>query len=647
MPPMTSATTSPSLTPRRLRWSAALVTSFALCVTGCPAQKADPKKTTAPPNVPLVRPMRTAEPTQLEPDASPDWQVIPGPPGAPFKLPVLFAQHAGSCWAVHEDRVTSYDPEKNVWGAREWRLPAPIGTGAAFDVDHAKGTLIVLRGGESKELWTVDLESGAVAKLPPTPGEAGVGAGVALDTDTQNIYALRGSCTRDFWRLDRRAGRWEKLTRVGADGAYAAIGQSTGHILYADRKVLVFPDHHVQRYEIEREKWYEKVHISYGIRPSVGGGMLAKDDETGNFYVVQGLGSRTLATFDPKKPAFALQRPRLPMRIWGEGSRAVVVRIGGTKHLLVFLPNAGNRLLKIALDRLEPIGRMGDVADQGSRWRTMHEAAGSSLVRVPAFKPVLGIMGKAAGGQWYFGRLHNMRFMDPAKNTWTGYPGVDLFEDFDLGLCAAHDGQNLLYVLTGMSQNFVGVDQSRMTSTKLPPIPVEARYGAQIAVHDGVVHAFPGGDTREHWRFLPAAHEWTKDVGLPEGAVPLGVAGSAIAEWQGDLLVVSGVDVWRLAGGSAWKKVATLPWKLTPDGGAAAVDPVTSTLYAVEGFGSRRCAAVGLEAPGKIEELLLPDVASVPGARALVETINGRRMFAVHRGNDTHEILLLPLDDKK
>ena len=595
-----------------------------------------------PPGVALVKPTATAKPIVPEPDASPLWEILDGPTGVPFELPVLMAELGGLAWAIAADRAVSYEPDKNAWGARTIQLPARIGSGAAAAVDRKGGRLFILRGGGTKDVWSVDLAKGEVATLPQTPAPVGIGGALAFDASTLDLYALRGGLTRDFWRYRSSGVAWEKLARLGEDRALAVVGNCSGHLLYSRGSVYAFPDHHVQRWNVEASDWLDQAHISFGFRPSINGGMFAKDEENDVWYVIQGLASRSLATFDPNKAAFAFQRPRLPFRVWGEGSRAVVAMVGGRKHLVVFLPNQGNKVIRIAVERLAPIDRNGGAADLGTPFLTVHEATGSSLVRVPAANPVLGIMGKA-GSQWYFGRLHNMRFFDPAKSAWTDYPGIDLFKDFDLGLCAAHDGEKTLYVVTGGNTNFVAVDQETQTSAKPPEMPVPALVGAQGAFWRGAFYVLSGGETRSLHRYDPRARAWSASKPLPAEAEPVGAAGSALLVWKDALLAISGQDVWRQEVGD-WRRVATLPWRMSVDGGMAAIDEAAAALYVVEGFGSRRAASVPLSAGAKGIEILLPDIVCVPGRRALVDEVVGRRIFAIHRGADTHEIFLLKLE---
>jgi hypothetical protein len=577
----------------------------------------------------------------LELDADPAWVVLPGR-RTPPSLPAAMAAWSGRVFLVSGSAIDEYLPADNTWAAEPVPLPAEVGTGVALAVDPA-GALFILRGGKTKDVWRFDVAAKTVTPLPALPRPAGRGGALAFDHDRGRLYAARGDLSRDFLRHDPKKNAWDLLTRVGDQSSLAAMGQSTGALQYSRGMVYAWPDHHVQRYDVENGTWLEHVHMSYGQRPWWDGMAFAPVPGSDTWCVIQGGHSRTLSAFDPIRRIFAFLRPRLPLLHSGEGSRAVVVDVEGTPTLLVYAIAGGNRMLRIPWAGLEPITPESPASDRGSGWITCHEDAGSSLVRRAAVLPVLGIMGKA-GARWYFGRLQNLRFFDPARKAWTDYPGAPLGRKFELGLCAAADEEGNVYVLTGSSRNFVRVDQASMQATTLPEPGFDVLLGTQAEFVWGKLIVLAGGERRETWVFDPKRGSWHGGLPLPAEAVPVGREGSALLDAGGALVAVSGRDVWRLArDATSWTSAARLPFSLSPDGGMAAASGTRIVL--VEGGGSRRLSALDLASPGEVREHLLPDAVSVAGQRALIDDVGGRACVCVHRGHDTHEIFIRPLDE--
>ncbi len=587
---------------------------------------------------PYVEPQELAPAKDLEPDASPRWQILDGLSTAP-KIPCAATDWNGRIYLVHEDRISVYAPKADAWTEGIIALPGVVGSGVAVAVTP-KGRLFVFRGGKTTDFWSVDLEGHEVSKLAACPKPVGRGAALAWDGDHDRLYAIRGDLKRNFWRYDPAEDTWTGLTRVGDKTRLAAIGQSTGGLQYSRGKVYAWPDHHIQRYDIETATWLGHVHMSYGQRPWWDGGMYGHDRDADVWYIIQGLNSRTLSVFDPNRRKFAFLRPRLPLRMSGEGNRAVVVEVDGKKWLYVYAVLQGNRLLRIALDDLEWITNESPASDVGSPWITFHERGGSSLVRRPAFKPVLGLMGKA-GDRWYFGRLKNLRFLEPAKNKWTRYPGVPLGGHFEAGLCATADERGRVYVFTGNGRHAVRVDPTTMKSEPVAEPPADLGLGAQCVLAKDGLHLLVGGERRDHFVMDVETGTWETAPPLPGEAMPVGEGGSALLTRRGRIVAISGAKAWELRE-KTWKALAALPFPLSPDGGMAAVDPKDGRLFCVEGGGSRRMAVVEPGRPVRVEEALLPDVVSVAGQRALVDVIHGQRVLCVHRGHDTHEILVIP-----
>ncbi|MEZ6197906.1 MAG: hypothetical protein R3F20_19625 [Planctomycetota bacterium] len=586
-----------------------------------------------------------AKPTEvvhqdLEPDASPRWKVLPGrPEGAP-ELPAAMASSGRRVLLVHSDRISEYEPATNRWHDHAARLPGIVGSGVALAFDRDQ-RLYIARGGKQRDFWRYDLAKEKLEVLPAFPNVVGVAAALAFDHDRNQVYAIRGGWTRDFWRFDVAASSWTKLTRVGGETRLAAIGQSTGALMYSEGKVYAWPDHHIQRYDIETATWLNHVHMSYGQRPWWDGQMFAKDLETDIWIIIQGMGSRTLSLFDPNRRRFAFLRPRLPLKISGEGSRAFIFPVDGKKHLFVYAAAQGNRMLRVALDELEEITTASPASDLGSDWVTLHENSGSSLVRRSAPKPVLGVMGRGPDG-WYFGRLKNIRLLDAGRNKWSPYPGVGVGAMFADGVCAAYDDETWVYGMSGGGNSFWRVDLREMKSEKLPDATHPAGLGAGLCVIAGRVHSVFGGGTRTYGVYDPINRTWRPGPPLPEAATPVGERGAAIFAVEDRPVVVSGDRAWRLGGDGVWVEFARLPFALDVDGGMAALDPVTGLLHLVRGGGTRDYATLD-PAKGEVSRSLLPDVVSVQGSRILVDRIGDRRVLAIHRGHDTHEIFLRDL----
>ncbi len=580
----------------------------------------------------------------LEPDADPHWKILAGLEPAPA-LPAAMLAVGQRVFLVHDATVSEYSPESGTWKRDIATLPATVGSGVAVEADK-DGALLILRGAKSREWWRVDVKSGAVTALPPLPRPVGRGASLSIDPVRGAVYAIRGDQSLDFLRFDPAAATWSVLERVGGTTTLAAIGQSTGAIQYWKDALYVWPDHHIQRYDITTNQWLDHVHMSYGQRPWWDGGMWAHDGSTSHWIVLQGGHSRTLSFFDPEKHGFAFLRPRLPLMLSGEGSRAVIVDVKGERTLLVYAIAEGNRMLAIPLKDLEPVRPEAPAADTGSAWATMHESSGSSLVRRNAPKPVLGLLGKC-GTKWYFGRLKNLRLLDPVENTWSQYPGVDIGKAWGLGLCAAADPKGQLLVLAGAGKHAAMITTKEgLASRTLSETPENIGLGAALVWHEGRFIALAGGESRSVLGFDPVKEEWSRGTELPESAPAPGSIGAGLGVSRLGIVAVAGERVLLLdSKTNAWREVAKLPFALSTDGGMLAAAPELTRCVAVAGGGSRRLVAFDLAEPETMHEHLLPDAVSVPGPRALLDQRKGAHCFAIHRGHDTHEIWVRLLDE--
>ncbi|MCB1281604.1 MAG: hypothetical protein KDB18_08780, partial [Salinibacterium sp.] len=282
----------------------------------------------------------------FEPDASPAWKVHSGLEKVP-ELPAAMAAWKDRVFLVHSGWMSEFNPAEDRWVEKELRLPGMVGSGVSLAVDHGRGQLYVLRGGNQDAFWRIDLTTRKIEVLPPIPDTVGRGGALCFDHDRDQVYAVPGKIQLDFYRYDLKAKTWTELTRVGGKTRLAKMGQSTSALQYSQGKVYAWPDHHIQRFDVETGVWYDKVHMSYGQRPWWDGSAWAHDVEKDVWYVIQGMSSRTFSYFDPNKRHFAFLMPRLPLRMSGQGSRAVVVEVGGKKRLFIYAIQQNNVLISI------------------------------------------------------------------------------------------------------------------------------------------------------------------------------------------------------------------------------------------------------------------------------------------------------------
>ncbi|MEE9394186.1 MAG: hypothetical protein V3W41_16935 [Planctomycetota bacterium] len=594
------------------------------------------------------------------PDAS--WQGSPDSPwqslagklrgGRAPKLPAAMASCGERVILVYENQIAEYDAKSDTWLDNDYRLPGPVGSGVALAVDP-QGVLFILRGGGTREFWQWDVVTRKLIHGTRLPDRVGVGGSLAYDEGSRRLYALRGSDSHDFLRYDLKSKRWEYLPYVGKPVRLAAIGQSTGALQVSKGMVYAWPDHHVQRFDPATNTWLGRVHIAFGMRPWWDGMMFAHDQEQDEWIVCQGMNARSLAVFDPNERSFAYLEPRLPLKLCGEGSRAVVVTVGGEKQLLVYALAQGNRLLRIARSDLSAIKSttQGKKSSKGPQFKTFHERSGSSLVRQPindtVSRPVLGMMG-GMGNMAYLARLKNIRFVNLKTRRWTPYPGLKLKDRLRPGLASTSDGEDRVFLMTGGSRNFQSVRRLTMTVMAHADAPEVAREGAALAYHEDKAWALFGGQSRSLGRYDQNADRWAKGPDLPEPAmIKPGETYALLSTPQG-LLAVASQSLWRLEGSKGWRQLRELPFSLSADGGGAAYDSGTQTLWLVLGGGSRQTAQLCLDGhfrPLKFQ--LLPDAVSVPGGRAFVADFNGQLAFAVHRGHDTHEINWIEIEENQ
>ena len=117
------------------------------------------------------------------------------------RIPAVMVAWNDRVFLLDRDRLSEYVPAGDVWLEEELRLPGAVGSGVAATVDPS-GALFVLRGGETNDFWRVDLRSGAIEGLPPTPEPVGAGGSLAYDREANTVHALRGDRTSDYWRYE-------------------------------------------------------------------------------------------------------------------------------------------------------------------------------------------------------------------------------------------------------------------------------------------------------------------------------------------------------------------------------------------------------------------------------------------------------------
>lgn len=600
-----------------------------------------------------------------QPDPAPGegevaWSTLASAPDVDPEAITLLAEHRGRVFLFSGKSVREYDAEKDAWGATLAELPVALGTGASVTSDRKK-YLFVLAGGLKRDFFRVDPDAKTCELLQPTPLPVGAGGSVAFDPSTGHVFGLRGNRSRNHWKYDLGRNHWSGIGRVGGKLGLSPIGVTTGCLLAQGPYLYAWPDHHVQRYHIERKRWNDASYWSYGVRPHVDGGMWAVDRASGDWLVIPGLGSRSITSGNPETRSFAYLRPRLPSPIRGEGGRMVVVNARGKRQVLVYSTRPQHALFRIPLDALSRVTPQDRRSDGEGAWLTYHEDSGASLVRTMAKTSTPGLMGRAAH-LWYLVRLRGTRFFPAAalnndlpvpgqattwsQRRWTSYAGVSVGGLLKDGHCAASDGR-WVYVTPGGQRGFVRVHVPRKTyheirpAEVLPELPDTFGRGAQMVWHEGRIHWMAQGGSAAFGTYDPKAKVHESGPDLPEGARAASGVGTGMVSLGDRLFVIAGNQAWSLAAGK-WESALSLPFALHADGGMAVGDPESRRIFLVRGGVSRDFAVIDQDGRAVHRELL-PDVVSVPGNRAFLFEFEGERRFAVHRGHDSHEIFMLPL----
>jgi len=192
-------------------------------------------------------------------------------------------------WAEKWAMASSYPPRLTVLKRELWieLTNAPNGIGAGGDVEYHENTLYVLRGGNTKDFWKVDLNTLSWTTLASAPEEVTFGGGMTFDGD-RYIYGTRGS-SRAFWRYDLEQNIWTDLPDTPQ-----GMG-AVGSIVYADSYVYLRPGGSLSagfyRYNTDTQTWETK---ASGPRVAIDTGPSTALTYDGNRYIYTFQGGQNL-----------------------------------------------------------------------------------------------------------------------------------------------------------------------------------------------------------------------------------------------------------------------------------------------------------------------------------------------------------------
>ena len=247
-----------------------------------------------------------------------------------------------------------YNPENDTWYGYPGVavLPEIVGPGAGMVYD-GKEFLYITRGGRLTDFYRYEIKTGKIEKLSPLPYYKPIGIGGCLAYGDGYIYCLRGDNSPDFLRYDIKEDKWEELPPLDVPSSLYIGAQCTG-LVYIDKYLLAWPDHHVRRFDVEKCAW-DKECFACTFRPSVNGCMFAYDEKGGKVYIVQGNYSMTIGRLDLKTKKFSYLSPRLPDVVSVPGNRLVVAEVNGVDYLYLYRGHATHEFWKIRIDALEEI----------------------------------------------------------------------------------------------------------------------------------------------------------------------------------------------------------------------------------------------------------------------------------------------------
>ena len=416
---------------------------------------------------------------ELGDPAESSWTIAAGCPRVPA-LPAALVGAGAWLFLATEERLERYDAGTGAWAAEPVALPAPVGPGVAL-CTRGPDEVIVVRGAESGDVWSVAFPEAAVRALPVSPRPVGEGGAVA--SAGGRLYLAPGGELDEFWMLEPEAGSWRELGRIGGESSLkTGFGRTTGLLATLGTGLYAWPNHHIHRFDLEAGEWKDGNWLAMGFMPSLDGGGAAADEELGSIFAVGGMYSRSLQAVVPSEHAAYFLWPRLPYPIVGGGSRVAVARAGGVPHLFVYAVEPDNALCHIPAAELRRVTRDDDVADEDTAWRRLHVHGGGNGVRHWSTRSwreppgpmddtlraagTLGLMG-ALDGQLFAIRRAFTRRIDPATGLSTHYPGINLGKYVALGAAAVYDGERHLYVCTGRSDYFLRWDVPRTPPEKV------------------------------------------------------------------------------------------------------------------------------------------------------------------------------------
>jgi hypothetical protein len=192
----------------------------------------------------------------------------------------------------------------------EWTVlpgaPAPVGEGGGIvevfsHVFCKPGRFYVaaLRGGNTTDFWTFNIEQNRWCEWSSTPAPVGPGGAIAQLQRIGEIYVLRGNGTTDFWRL--KDSQWKALKStpgpVGAGGGLVGINYGTRSqkdVLYA---LQGGGSTAVWKYDVDTDSW---THQSDVPGPVGAGGAITSPNfgDEGTLSVLQGGGVTSVWSLD-------------------------------------------------------------------------------------------------------------------------------------------------------------------------------------------------------------------------------------------------------------------------------------------------------------------------------------------------------------
>jgi len=226
-----------------------------------------------------------------------------------------------------------------------------------------------------------------------------------------------------------------------------------------------------------------------------------------------------------------------------------------------------------------PAGTTFDEAFQGGTLATFSSQPGTTGIN--SFGVTNRLVYAFQGGSTAFWAY------DPSTNSWDSSSLPAVPGSTATGSALTNDGERYLYAFQGGSRAFYRYDAilnvwSDAAVTDLPLTASVTGAGASLVYLDGYIYAFPGGGTREFWRYNVADNTWTR---LSDTSDNVGAGGS---------LATDGTDVFALLGNNSNRfrrfDVETLAWGAnlpnTPDAintGGALVSADDGNFYATRG----------------------------------------------------------------